>query len=138
ARFVIESTLEDGGHKRVVRATFDRTPGAAHELQSAIRIDDHGAHPMNADAYEQLMSETFLAADRNEETLGTESVTLSVGKTKLEATKTRYRVVVGKRKATMSTVSSAAFAWGDVGGEILADDGKVLYRVEVLDAGNAR
>ena len=43
---------------------------------------------------------------------------------------------VGKHEATMSTVESEAFPWGDVGGDITTADGQLLYRVEVVDAGS--
>ena len=37
----------------------------------------------------------------------------------------------------MRTLQSDDFAWGDVGGEITAEDGRVLYRAELIDAGHA-
>jgi len=52
-----------------------------------------------------------------------------------QARQTSYRVRLGKRQATLRTVESAGFAWGDVGGDITAD-GKVLYRAEVVEAGH--
>ena len=136
AMLTVDSTLQDGARKRTVRATFDKSPGAARELVSAVRTDGASPAPLSPEAYESFLAETILAADANEETLGTENVTLAIGAKKFECTKTSYRVLVGSRKATMSTLSSADFAWGDVGGEIRAKDGKLLYRVEVVDAGN--
>ena len=44
---------------------------------------------------------------------------------------------IGKTKATMRTLQSEDFAWGDVGGEITAEDGRVLYRAELIDRGHA-
>lgn len=133
---VVEYTLKDDARKRTARVTFDKAPGAKREMVSILRIDGAKETTMTPAELDALMAETVLAADENESTLGTESLTLAVGGKKLDCTKTSYRVVVGKKKATMSTVTSAAFTWGDVGGEIRGDDGKVLYRVEVLDAGN--
>jgi hypothetical protein len=43
---------------------------------------------------------------------------------------------VGKKQATMSTLESSTFVWGDVGGEIKTDKGKVLYKAEVVEAGH--
>ncbi len=51
--------------------------------------------------------------------------------------KTSYRVRVGKKKATLRTVESEGFAWGDLGGEITAGNGKVLYRAEVVELGHS-
>jgi len=134
---VIESTLADGGPKRTVRATFDRTPGRANELVSAVRVDDEGESRISGSAYEAFMSETMLSADDNQGETSSENVKVAVGGQQVDAVKTSYRVLVGTKHATMSTTTSSGFAWGDVGGEIRSDDGKILYRVEVLESGNA-
>jgi hypothetical protein len=84
-----------------------------------------------------LMAETMLAADENQGAIDSEKVTTSVGGRDFACTQTRYRVRVGKHAATMRTVSSESFPWGDVGGEIVSDEGKVLYRAEVVEAGSA-
>ena len=85
-----------------------------------------------------MMAKTVVAADQNEEQLGTERTSVLVGNQTLPCTKTRYRVRVGKRIATMSTVESAGFAWGDVAGDITTLEGQVLYSVEIIDAGHER
>jgi hypothetical protein len=69
--------------------------------------------------------------------IGTERLVVSVGGHDIPCTQTRYRVIVGKRAATMRTIASESFAWGDVGGDIVSDDGRVLYRAEVVDVGGA-
>jgi hypothetical protein len=79
----------------------------------------------------------MLAADDNEGALDSQKVTASVGGRDFACTQTRYRVRVGKHSATMRTVSSESFPWGDVGGDIVTDDGKVLYRAEVVEAGSS-
>src|SRR5262249_40641893 len=132
----LELTFEDAKSKRVVRARYDHTPGAAHEIADAMRVNADGAElPLTLRELDLMMAETALAVDSNEESLGTDEVTLDVGRTPLKCKRTRFRVVVGKRKAVMTSLTSAAFAWGDVGGEIATDDGKVLYRAEVVDVG---
>jgi hypothetical protein len=83
------------------------------------------------------MSETMLSADDNQGETSSENVKVAVGGQQVDAVKTSYRVLVGTKHATMSTTTSSGFAWGDVGGEIRSDDGKILYRVEVLESGNA-
>ena len=62
---------------------------------------------------------------------------MEIGSASLPCTRTSYRVKVGNRQATMRTIASAAFAWGDVGSEIKTSDGTVLYRAQVVDAGTA-
>jgi len=128
---VVESTLADAGHKRTVRATFDK-----NELVAAARVDDEGESRISNAAYETFMSETILSADDNQGETSSENVKVAVGGKEVDAVKTSYRVLVGTKHATMSSTTSAGFAWGDVGGEIRSDDGKILYRVEVLESGN--
>ncbi len=134
---VIESTIADGATKRTVRATFDKSPGRANELVGAVRVDDEGESRISAAAYESFMSETMLSADDNQGETSSENVKVAVGGKEVDAIKTSYRVLVGTKHATMSTTTSSGFAWGDVGGEIRSDDGKLLYRVEVIESGNA-
>jgi hypothetical protein len=133
---VVDLTLDDGTRKTTARARYTHAPGAAHELVSASRLDASGAErPMSLAELDALMAQTTLAADDNEGAIASESVTLSVGGRDIPCTRTSYRVVVGKRAATMRTLSSESFPWGDVGGEITSDQGRVLYRAEVVDVG---
>jgi hypothetical protein len=134
----LELVFENGKTKRVVRATYDRTPGAVREIVDATRVDTQGAeHPMTGDEIESMMAETALAADANEASLGTESVTVDLGGQSLKCDKASWRVVIGKHKAIMTALTSDAFPWSDVGGEIKTDDGKVLYHAEVVDTGSS-
>jgi hypothetical protein len=133
---VVDYTLKDGARRRTVRVTFDKSPEAKREIIAIARIEGTTATPIAQQELDALMSETVLAADDNEKTLGTEDVTLAVAGKSMRCTKTSYRVVIGKKKATMSTLTSAGFTWGDVGGEIRSDDGKLLYRAEIVETGN--
>jgi len=121
-----------------VRASYTHAPGAAHELVSAQRLDGaSAAKPMSSAELDALMAKTVLAADDNQGSTGTERAKVSVGGQDIACTRTSYRVTVGKQAATMSTLSSDAFPWGDLGAEITTDKGNVLYRAEVVDLGNA-
>ena len=135
---VIDATFDDGKNKRTVRARYIHVPGTAHELVGVWRIDASGAEkPFAVADFEKMMSETMLAADDNEGAIASERVAVPVGARTIDCTRTSYRVVVGSKAATMSTLTSEATPWGDVGGEIKADDGKVLYRAEMIDAGES-
>jgi hypothetical protein len=130
----LELTFDDGKTKRVVRARFDTSPSL---LVDAVRVIEDGEEEAITRAQlDALMAETVLAVDSNEETLGTERVTIEVAGRALACEKSSYRVRVGKRKAVMTALKSDAFHWGDVGAEITTDDGKLLYRAEVVDVGS--
>jgi hypothetical protein len=134
----VDLTLDDGAHKTTARAHYTHAPGAPHELAFVSRLDAAGAEkPMTIAELDAIMARTMLAADDNQGALGSETVTVSVGGHDIACTRTSYHVLVGKHAATMSTLSSDAFPWGDVGGEITSDQGRVLYRAEVVDLGAA-
>jgi hypothetical protein len=132
----LEIVLDDGAKKQTLRLRKDSTPGAAREVFDVVRIEAGTEHPSTVEAYEAMMAKTVLAADQNEEQLGTEATNVLLGGKTLPCKKTSYRVRVGKHIATMSTVASDAFPWGDVAGDITTLEGQVLYRVEVVDAGS--
>lgn len=136
-KVTVDVTLKDGARSQALRAQFAGTPGGANlELIRVSRLDGTTERTVSNDAYDALMAKTMLAADRNEELVGTEAVDVTIAGRSIACTKTSYRVVVGKDKAIMSTLTSDAFAWGDLGGEIRRDDGRILYRAEVVDLGN--
>lgn len=131
----LEIVLEEGTKKQTLRIHKDSTPGAAREVFDVVRVEAGHERPDTVDAYEAMMAKTVLAADENEAQLGTEKTNVLLGGKALACTKTSYRVRVGKHVATMSTVQSDTFPWGDVAGDITTLEGQVLYRVEVIEAG---
>lgn len=131
----LEVVLDEGAKKQTLRIHKDSTPGAAQEVFDVVRVEAGQERPETVEAYEAMMAKTVLAADANEAQLGTEKTNVLLGGKALTCTKTSYRVRVGKHEATMSTVQSDAFPWGDVAGDITTLEGQVLYRVEVVEAG---
>lgn len=127
--------VEPGMHLRV---KFDRTPGARREVAEVIRVVGERKEPGTLEDYEKLMAETIVVPDRNDDIIGSEIVKATVGDQSIDAKKTSYKVTLGKRQATLSTLSSDAFAWGDVGGEIRGTDGRIIYRAEVVETGSGR
>jgi hypothetical protein len=128
----LELTFDDGKTKRIVRARFDTAPS---QLVDAVRVVDDEEQTITRAQLDAMMAETVLAAFATEEALGTEAVTVEVAGRALKCDKSSYRILVGRKKAVMSSFKSDAFTWGDVGAEIKTDDGKVLYRAEVVDVG---
>ena len=124
---------ESGARMRIV---FDKTPGATREVAKVTRLVGDREEPGTLEDYEMLMAETIVVPDSNDDLLGVEVVSANVGDHAVDCKKTSYRVAIGKKTATLSTLTSDGFAWGDVGGEIRTDDGKILYRAEVLEAGS--
>jgi hypothetical protein len=134
---VVDMTLEGGKATETMRVRMSDSPANRDEIVGAAWVEDGEERPATLSAYEAMMAKTALAADANDEVLGSESTTVQVGGAPLACQKTSYRVRIGATNATMETLQSDAFAWGDVGGEITAEDGRVLYRAELIDAGHA-
>lgn len=135
---VVDVTVAQGDRSEALRVRMSDDPERRGEILAVARLDAQGAEqaaPLAA--YEELMARTTLAADANEAELGTEDVQVEVGGQALACHRTSYRVRIGGKGATMRTIQSAQFAWGDLGGEITAEDGSVLYRAEVIEAGRA-
>ncbi len=127
---------EEKGKKTELRVQLDdAAPGKP--VLGVAKVEDGVAKKSTVAAYEELMAKTALAADQNEAFVGSEEVLVDVGGSKVPAKKATYRVRIGKKQATLKTVESAQFAWGDVGGEITGDTGKLLYKAEVLESGHA-
>lgn len=132
----IDLALKDGDAREELRVKIDEASPSHNEVVSVARLEAGVEKPAAIEAYEALMTRTTLSADQNEAVVGTEDVTVDVGGAAVPAKRTTYRVRVGKKQATLKTLESTAFAWGDVGGEITTANGKVLYRAEVVEAGH--
>lgn len=132
----IDLSLKDGDTKEELRIKIDEASPSRNEVVSVSRLEAGAEKPATLEAYEALMTRTTLSADQNEALVGMEDVTVDVGGTSVPAKRTTYRVRIGKKQATLKTLESTTFAWGDVGGEITAANGKVLYRAEVVETGH--
>jgi hypothetical protein len=135
ATLTISILAEEGDKKQEYRVKVDESAGQSNVVGVAL-VENGAEKPATIEAYEALMARTALAADENEGLVAAEDVRLSVGGAQLACKRTSYRVRVGKHRATLRTIESASFAWGDVGGEITAANGKVLYKAEVIEAGH--
>ncbi len=132
----IDFTATENHATQELRVRIDEASPTRNEVVSVARLEHGVEKPATIEAYEALMARTALSADSNDACSGTEEVTVDIGGAALPAKRTTYQVHVGKHAATLRTLESATFAWGDVGGEITAVDGKVLYRAEIVEAGH--
>lgn len=137
ATLTVEIAAIEGSAKRVMQVKINEASATKNDVVSAAWIEGGAGKAATVEAYEQLMAETVLAADENEARLGDEEATVTVGGAALPCHKTSYRVRIGKKQATMRTLESEAFPWGDLGGEIVAANGSVLYRAEIVEVGSA-
>jgi hypothetical protein len=137
AMLTVDITVEAGDTKRQLRVKIDEASAVKNDVVAVSVLENGAETPAGIEAYEALLAETALAADENQAMLGAEDAMLDVGGAPIPVRTTSYRVRVGKKQATLRTVESEGFAWGDLGGEITASNGKVLYRAEVVELGHS-
>jgi hypothetical protein len=99
------------------------------------RIEAGKARAATVEDYEALLGKTVLAADDNDGEIDRDAVTIQVAGKPLAAEKTRYRVHVAGKPATLVVLSQEGFAWGDVGGELIGPTGQPIYRAELVETG---
>jgi uncharacterized cupredoxin-like copper-binding protein len=133
---VIDFILEEGHTKNELRVRMSDAPETRGDVLSVARIEKGKLAPVDVAEYEALMAKTMVVADENEEALGSEHVVAAMGSDMLPAQRTSFRVKIGDKRATLTTVVSARFPWGDLSGEIAAEDGSVIYRAEVVNVGH--
>jgi len=87
--------------------------------------------------YEKLIERTSFAADSNDGMLGSAHGTCLVGPSELDCEIKSYRVSVGDKVAILNVSQSGSVPGADVAGDIVASDGAVIYRSELIEMGNA-
>lgn len=130
---VIDYTLDAGKKSEHLRVKRDAETG---RIARVIRFEGKKKIPSDLAAYEAMMDRTVFAADENVASLGDKAETCMVGERELDCHKTRYKVLVGDKPATLSVVTSKAVPGRDVAGELSTADGKLLYRAEIIDMGH--
>lgn len=136
--FVLDVTLEGAGARESLRVWMKGNSPASAEATRVVRLTGAGEEPATVDAYEALLAKVAISADQNEALLQTENTQMKVqGAGDIPCEQTTYRVRLGTTTATLRTLHAAAFAWGDLGAEMRAEDGKLLFKAEVIEAGKA-
>ena len=133
----VDFTLDDGGKKETLRVRMDEQ-STEKQVISVARLEKESEIPSTIAAYEAMLQKTVLSADRNDDFLGAEKVSVDIGGKSVACTKSAFQVRVGRKNAVLHILASEEFAWGDLGGDITTSDGKVLYRAEILDAGSSK
>lgn len=131
AAWVVDFSLTQSEKVERLRVRFDVESGQA---VSAARLDGSKELPAQLADYEALMGRTIYAADVNDGLVSSNDQTCLVGSDELDCETKTYKVWVGDRAATLSVVRSSTFADRDVSGEITTDDGKLVYRAELVEA----
>ena len=129
--WVVDLALSQNDQVERLRVRFDAASGRA---RSAARLDGTSEIPADLADYETLMAKTIHAADVNEGLISHNAQTCLIGSDELDCETKTYKVWVGEDAATLAVVHAKEFADRDVSGEITTEDGKLIYRAELIEA----
>jgi hypothetical protein len=134
---IVDVALDSGSHRDELRLRLRHVAGQPDELISVARLEAGVQQPFGIEAYEALMAQTMPPVVSNESVIGTGESNVLVAGRSFACQRTSYQILTASSEATMTTFESPTFAWGDLGGEVVAKDGSLLYRAEVVDYGSA-
>src|SRR5258708_37008087 len=134
---LMEMTLTENKKSQTIRARIDRPALGPEQVLDVVRVENGKEKAATIGVYDAFMQKTMPDVDMHEETLGTETATMSMGGKEMSGKVTRYKVKMGGKDATMSIFHADGFQWGDVAGEIKAVAGKMIYKAEVTELAHA-
>ncbi|MCA9630691.1 MAG: hypothetical protein KC766_23630 [Myxococcales bacterium] len=132
--FVIDFRLEQGKHASTLRLRVDAKD--PRRILQVSELDGEKESPATLAAYEALMARTMFAPDENEEQLGSEKTTCMLGDESVKCERTEYRVRIGEKSATLSVTTSKSAHGRDLGGQVMTEDGKLVYRAQLIEMGH--
>lgn len=129
---VVDFVLEQGGDMSGLRVLMD----SEDRILSVARITADGEAPATLADYDAMMARTQLVPDSNDRTLTSDHTSCMVGDESVDCDVTVYRVTLGGKNAKLSVTTSDKLPGRDVGGDIVSEDGKVLYSARLVERGN--
>jgi hypothetical protein len=129
---VVDYTLVDGAQSYALRVRRHLETGEIAQV-SELHGDVETDAPIGA--YEALLAKTMFSPDVNLAKLEESNETCLIGPEELDCQVNKYRVFVGDTEATLSVTRSDDLPGRDISGEIVAVDGNVLYRAELIESG---
>ncbi len=132
--WVIDYTFEEASGTTKLRVRFNPRTDSVF---SVAKLDAGRETSVPIAVYDNLIERTSFAADANDGVLEKGHTTCLVGPNELECDTKTYRVRVGEKVGTLTVSHSDQLASGDVTGDLIADDGTVIYHSELVEVGNA-
>jgi hypothetical protein len=133
--WVVDFSLTQNESVERLRVRFDLKSG---QPVSAARLVGTREAPASLGDYEALMARTVYTADVNDGLVSSNGQTCLVGSDEHTCETKTYKVWLGDRPATLSIVHARELADRDVSGEITTDDGRLVYRAELIEARQGR
>jgi len=129
---VVDFVLEDGDKMSALRVRMKDD----NEVVAVARITAAGEVPAAVADYDALMQRTQFVPDSNDQALGTDHTSCLVGDEQVECDVTTYMVTYGSKQAKLTITRSSRIPGRDIGGDVVGENGKVLYSARLVERGN--
>jgi hypothetical protein len=129
---VVDFVLEEGDAMSALRV---RMRGDT-DVVAVSRITADGEVAATTADYDALMQKTQFVPDSNDALVGTDHTACLIGEEQVECDITTYAVTYGNKQAKLTITRSPRVPGRDLGGDVVASDGKVLYSARLLERGN--
>jgi hypothetical protein len=126
----IDLVLRDGKQDQRLRI---RRNLADRRVVNVWNLDQKDPVEVGIYVYDELIAKTSFAADANEGKLEEQSETCLLGRRELTCRVTKYRVTIDGKPALLTVSKSDQVPGRDLGGSITDDEGKVIYRAELVE-----
>ncbi|HEX4337126.1 MAG TPA: hypothetical protein VH062_14510 [Polyangiaceae bacterium] len=129
---LVDFVLEEGEKMTALRVSMHDDG----EVLGVRRITDDGDVPATMAEYDAMMKRTELLPDSNDEMVATDHTSCLIGDEQVDCDMTTYMVTLSGKHAKLMITKSPRVPGRDIGGDIVADDGKVLYSARLIERGN--
>ena len=129
---IVDFVLEQGSKMTALRVRM-HTDG---EVLAVRRITDDGDVVASRADYDAMMKKTEFVPDSNDQKVGSDHTSCLIGDEQVDCDATTYMVTLGGKQAKLTITRSGRVPGRDIGGDVVAEDGKVLYSARLIERGN--
>jgi hypothetical protein len=129
---IVDFVLEQGSKMNALRVRM-RADG---DVLSVRRITDDGDVVASRADYDAMMKKTEFIPDSNDQKVSSDHTSCLIGDEQIDCDMTTYLVTMGGKQAKLTITKSPRVPGRDVGGDVVAEDGKVLYSARLIERGN--
>jgi hypothetical protein len=128
--WVVDYTLEEAAGATKMRVRIDP---ATDGIVRVSAFDGKTERDLPLAAYDRVAQATSFGVDSNEGLIGSERATCLVGPDELDCVTKSYKISFGDKPGKLVISQSDRVPGRDLGGEIVAADGTLMYRAETLE-----
>jgi hypothetical protein len=129
---IVDFVLEQGSKMTALRVRMH----ADGEVLAVRRITDDGDVVASRADYDAMMKKTEFLPDSNDQKVGSDHTSCLIGDEQIDCDMTTYLVTLGGKQAKLTITKSGRIPGRDIGGDVVAEDGKVLYSARLIERGN--